>query len=119
MENIKTESGKLNHKTMEEELERLGFKVINVKDRYRTHTYHVYAVLRNGYALSICQGIGVHSSIGKDPYTHSESFEVALGRYVGGVFYLIYKGKWKDDVLGWQTYEDVIELAKSVTRFRD
>ena len=108
----------MNHKIMEEELEKMGFKIIDVKNRFPAHTYHIYAMLKNGYALSICQGIGVHSSIGKDPYTQSETFEVALGRYVGGVFYLIYKGKWKDDVLGWQTTENVIELAKSVKRLR-
>jgi len=108
----------MNHKIMEEELEKMGFKIIDVKNRFPTHTYHIYAVFKNGYALSICQGIGLYSSVGKDPYTQSETFEVALGRYIGGVFYLIYKGKWKDDVLGWQTYENVIELAKSVKRLR-
>ena len=108
----------IEHRKMEEELEKLGFKIIDVKDRFPTHTYHIYAILKNGYALSICQGIGVHSSIGKDPYTQSETFEVALGRYVGGVFYLIYKGKWKDGVLGWQSPEDVIELAKHAKRLR-
>jgi len=108
----------MNHETMEQELKKMGFNIIDVKNRFPSHTYHIYAVLKNGYALSICQGIGVHSSIGKDPYTQSETFEVALGRYVGGVFYLIYEGKWKDDVLGWQSPEDVIELAKSVKRLR-
>jgi len=112
------ESDKMNHETMEQELKKMGFNIIDVKNRFPSHTYHIYAVLKNGYALSICQGIGVHSSIGKDPYTQSETFEVALGRYVGGVFYLIYEGKWKDDVLGWQSPEDVIELAKSVKRLR-
>jgi len=108
----------MNSKAMEEELEKMGFKVINVKDRFPTHTYHIYAILKNGYALSISQGIGVRSSIGKDPYTQSETFEVALCKYVDGVFYLIYKGKWENGVLGWQTPENVIELAKSVKRFR-
>jgi len=107
------------HKKMEEELKRLGYNIIDVKDRFPTHTYHIYAVPKSGYALSICQGIGVHSSIGKDPYTQTETFEVALGRYVDGAFYLIYKGKWKDDVLGWQTAEDVIELAKHAKRLRE
>ena len=51
-------------------------------------------------------------------YTQSETFEVALGRYVNNVFYLVYEGKWKDGVLGWQTPENVIELAKSVKRLR-
>ena len=59
----------MNHKMMEEELEKMGFNIIDVKNRFPSHTYHIYAVLKNGYALSICQGIGVHSSIGKDPYT--------------------------------------------------
>ena len=108
----------IEHKKMEEELEKMGFKIIDVKDRFPTHTYHIYAVLKNGYALSICQGIGVHGSFVRAPYSNQQTFEVALGRYVGGVFYLVYKGKWKDDVLGWQTPEDVIELAKSVKRFR-
>jgi hypothetical protein len=103
----------IEHKKMEEELERLGFKIIDVKDRFPTHTYHIYAILRNGYALSIAQGIGVRSNIG-----NSQTFEVALGRYVGGVFYLIYEGKWKDGVLGWQTPDNVIDLAKSVRRLR-
>ena len=108
----------MNSKEMEEELEKMGFKVLNVKDRFPTHTYHIYAILKNGYALSISQGIGVRSSIGKDHYTQSETFEVALGRYVNNVFYLVYEGKWKDGVLGWQTAENVIELAKSVKRLR-
>jgi len=108
----------IEHKKMEEELEKLGFKIIDVKDRFPTHTYHIYAVLKNGYALSICQGIGVRGSFERSPYSGPQTFEVALGRYVGGVFYLIYKGKWKDDVLGWQTPENVIELAKSVKRLR-
>ena len=108
----------MNHKIMEEELEKMGFKIIDVKNRFPTHTYHIYAVLKNGYALSICQGIGVRGSFERSPYSGPQTFEVALGRYVGGVFYLIYKGKWKDDVLGWQTPENVIELAKSVKRLR-
>ena len=108
----------MNHKIMEEELEKMGFKIIDVKDRFPTHTYHIYAVLKNGYALSICQGIGVRGNFERSPYSGPQTFEVALGRYVGGVFYLIYKGKWKDDVLGWQTPENVIELAKSVKRLR-
>jgi len=109
----------MDHKTMEEELERLGFKVVNVKDHFPSHNYHIYAILKNGYALSICQGIGVHSSIGKDPYIHSETFEVAIGRYVNNVFHLIYKGRWKNGALGWQTAEDVIELAKHAKRLRE
>ena len=108
----------IEHKKMEEELEKLGFKIIDVKDRFPTHTYHIYAILKNGYALSICQGIGVRGNFERSPYSGPQTFEVALGRYVGDAFYLIYKGKWKDDVLGWQSPEDVIELAKSVKRFR-
>ena len=109
----------MNVKTMEEELKRLGYNIIDVKDRFLTHTYHIYAVPKRGYALSICQGIGVHSSIGKDPYIHSETFEVALGRYVNNVFHLIYQGKWENGVLGWETPEDVIELAKHAKRLRE
>jgi len=100
----------MDHKTMEEELGKLGFKVIDVKDHFSNDLYHIYAVYKNNYALSICQGEWLHSGIG--------TFEVALGRYDNNEFHLIYKGKWKDDVLGWQTFEDVIELAKSVKRFR-
>ena len=108
----------MNHKTMEEELEKLGFKVIDVKDHFFDHTYHIYAVYKNNYALSICQGIGVHGSFGLSLYNNPETFEVALGRYDNNGFHLIYKGKWKDDVLGWQAPKDVIELAKSVKRFK-
>jgi len=100
----------MNHKMMEEELEKLGFKVIDVKDHFLDHVYHIYAVYRNNYALSICQGIGVHSGFG--------TFEVALGKYDNDGFHLIYKGKWKDGVLGWQTPENIMELAKSVKRFK-
>ena len=108
----------MNHKMMEQELEKMGFKIIDVKNRFSTHTYHIYAILKNGYALSICQGIGVNGSFVRAPYSNQQTFEVALGRYVGGVFYLVYKGKWKDDVLGWQTPEDVIELARHAKRLR-
>jgi len=109
----------IEHKKMEEELKRLGYNIIDVKDRFLTHTYHIYAVPKNGYALSICQGIGVRSNFDRAPYSGPHTFEVALGKYINGAFYLVYKGKWKDDVLGWQTAEDVIELAKHAKRLRE
>jgi len=96
--------------TMEKELEKLGFKVIDVKDRFWSHLYHIYAVYKNNYVLSICQGYGLYCGFG--------TFEVALGSCDNSGFHIINKGKWKDDVLGWKTPENVIELAKSVKRFK-
>jgi hypothetical protein len=100
----------MDYKTMENELERIGFNVIDVKDKFANHFYHIYAVYKNNYALSICQGRGLNNGIG--------TFEVALGTYNNNSFELAYKGMWKDGVLGWKTPENVIELAKSVKRFK-
>jgi len=108
----------MDYKLMEEKLENLGFKIIDVKDRFIYHSYHIYAVYKNGYALSICQGIRYNGSFGRGCYNNDYTFEVALGRYENNEFYLVYKGKWKEDVLGWQSFDDVIKLAKSVKRFK-
>ena len=100
----------MDYETMEKELEKIGFNVIDVKDTFEGHLYHIYAVYKNNYALSICQGRGLYNGIG--------TFEVALGIYNNDSFEPVFKGMWKDDVLGWQTPENVIELAKSVKRFK-
>ena len=99
----------MDYETMEKELEKMGFNVIDVRDKFVNQVYHIYAVYKNNYALSICQGLGLWNSMC--------TFEVALGIY-NNSFKVVRKGMFKDGVLGWKTPENVIELAKSVKRFK-
>jgi len=100
----------MDNKLIEEKLKNLGFKIIDVKEQFEYHSYHIYAIYRNGYALSICQGISC--------YNGDYTYEVALGWY-DNEFHLVYKRKFNNDVLGWQTIDDIIKLAKSIKRYKN